>query len=76
MNRPSLPREIGVAEFDRLHDDPGAWRPVIEAIARSHGNEPVLQMTEGTVLVALLGRKQALKLYPPSRASAAHSNSK
>ena len=65
MNRPSLPREIGAAEFDRLHDDPAAWRPVIEAIARSHGDEPVVQMTEGTVLVALLGRTQALKLYPP-----------
>ena len=65
MSPPSLLRDIGVAEFDRLHEDAGAWRPVIEAIARRRSDEPVVQMTEGTVLVALLGRTQALKLYPP-----------
>ena len=65
MNLPALPLDIGAADFDRLHDDPGAWRGVIESIARGHSSERLLQMTEGTVLVALLGRTQVLKLYPP-----------
>ena len=65
MKPQSLPRDISVVDFDRLHDDPGAWRAVIESIARGHCSEPVVQMTEGTVLVALLGRTQVLKLYPP-----------
>ena len=66
MKPPSLPRDISVGDFDRLHDDSSAWHAAIESIARGcGGTEPVVQVTEGTVLVALLGRRQVLKLYPP-----------
>jgi hygromycin-B 7''-O-kinase len=65
MNLRPLPADIGVAAFDALHDDLPAWRGVIEDLAARHGRGPVRQMSEGTVLVALLGEQQALKLYPP-----------
>ena len=65
MKPPSLPRDISVGDFDRLHDDTNAWHAAIESIARGHCSGPVVQVTEGTVLVALLGRTQVLKLYPP-----------
>ena len=66
MKPPSLPRDISVGDFDRLHDDTSAWHAAIESIERGcGGTEPVVQVTEGTVLVALLGRTQVLKLYPP-----------
>ncbi len=63
-----LPADIDVAAFDALHDDPAAWRGVIESLAREHGAPDaadVRQQTEGTVLVALMGRERVLKLYPP-----------
>jgi hygromycin-B 7''-O-kinase len=60
-----LPADIGVAAFDALHDDLPAWRGVIEDLAARHGKGPARQMSEGTVLVALLGEEQVLKLYPP-----------
>lgn len=62
-----LPADIGVAEFDALHDDPAAWRAAIEALAFEHGAPAaaVRQETAGTVLVARLGHERVLKLYPP-----------
>jgi hygromycin-B 7''-O-kinase len=60
-----LPREIGVAAFDALHDDLGAWRDAVEAIARPHGDGPVEQIAEGTALVVRLGSTRIFKLYPP-----------
>lgn len=56
-----------VAEFDALHDETAAWRPMIEYLARQLGAQPaeLVLMSEGTVLVALLGRTRVLKLYPP-----------
>jgi hygromycin-B 7''-O-kinase len=68
MDNPLLPAHMGVAEFDQLHDNPSAWRSWVEALARQHagpGHWPLVQMDSGTVLVALLGAKQVLKLYPP-----------
>jgi hygromycin-B 7''-O-kinase len=65
MSHPPLPPEIGVSAFDALHDDPLAWRAVMESIAAEHGAGPLQQMEEGTVLVALLGRQRVIKLYPP-----------
>jgi len=65
MTVPILPSDIRVADFDALHDDLPAWRGVIESLAAEHSTEPVVQMSSGTVLVALLGRTLALKLYPP-----------
>ncbi len=56
---------MDAADFDTLHDDLPAWRAVIENLAAEHTDAPVQQMESGTVLVALLGRSQALKLYPP-----------
>ncbi len=63
-----LPADIGVAAFDTLHDDPAAWRSVIESLARELGatdSTPVQQETAGTVLVARIGDGRVLKLYPP-----------
>ena len=61
----ALPVAIGEAEFDALHGNLPAWRAVIESLAAEHTEAPVLQMESGSVLVALLGRSHALKLYPP-----------
>lgn len=65
MSPHRLPADMDAAAFDALHDDLPAWRGVIEDLAARHGSGPVRQMSEGTVLVALLGDEQALKLYPP-----------
>jgi hygromycin-B 7''-O-kinase len=65
MNAHHLPADLDAAAFDALHDDLPAWRGVVEDLAAWQGCGPVRQMSEGTVLVALLGDEQALKLYPP-----------
>lgn len=65
MSHRPLPPQIGVAEFDALHDDAAAWRPVMESIAAEHGTGSLRQMEQGTVLVALLGEQRVIKLYPP-----------
>ena len=65
MKSPALPARIGVVEFDALHDDPAAWREVMISIAGEHAAGPLRQMDQGTVLVALLGQEQVIKLYPP-----------
>jgi len=60
-----LPAEIGVAEFDALHDEPGRWRGIVEAIAARYSAAPMVAAEEGTVLVGLVGRELVVKLYPP-----------
>jgi hygromycin-B 7''-O-kinase len=65
LNLASLPATIGVAEFDALHDHLPAWRDAIGALAATLSPHPVQQMDAGTVLVALLGDTQVIKLYPP-----------
>ncbi len=66
MPAPALPGQPTPAELDALHDDLPAWRPAIEALARQLGwTGPATPMASGTVLVALLGSTQVLKLYPP-----------
>ena len=60
-----LPADIDATAFDALHDDLPAWRCAIQAIAARLGDRSVLQVSEGTVLVALLGDSHVLKLYPP-----------
>jgi hygromycin-B 7''-O-kinase len=60
-----LPAEIGVAEFDALHDQPARWRGLIEAIAARYSAAAVAQPEDGTALVALVGRELVVKLYPP-----------
>jgi hygromycin-B 7''-O-kinase len=60
-----LPADIGVAEFDALHDDAPRWRDVIATIAAQHTAAPVVQAEEGTALVALAGDDLVIKLYPP-----------
>jgi hygromycin-B 7''-O-kinase len=63
---PSLPRGLDPQAFDDFHDDPAAWRPAMEALVRAQGWQGDWQPAgEGTVLVALLGNEQVLKLYPP-----------
>jgi len=63
----TLPAEIDARAFDDLHDDPAAWRPVVESLARELGvaAADVHQESEGTVLVARLAHDRVLKLYPP-----------
>ncbi len=65
MRLATLPAPIGWADFDALHDNLSAWRVAIESLAAEHSDAPVQQMETGSVLVALLGRSQVLKLYPP-----------
>lgn len=63
----TLPTHIDVQTFDALHDDPAAWREVVQSLARELGTDAaaVRQEAEGTVLVARLGSERVLKLYPP-----------
>ncbi len=65
LNLDCLPATIGVAEFDALHDHLPAWQAAITALAATLSPQPVQQMDAGTVLVALLGDTQVIKLYPP-----------
>lgn len=62
-----LPNVADWASFNPLHDDPAAWRAAIEALAQELGAPPgsVRQESEGSVLVARLGRERVLKIYPP-----------
>lgn len=62
-----LPAGLDVAAFDDLHDDVARWLPLISDIAAAHvpAGTPVRPAAEGTVLVALLGSSQVIKLYPP-----------
>lgn len=61
----TLPAQIGVAEFDALHDDPPRWRDDVAAIAVRLSPDAVQPMAEGTALVALVGQAHVLKVYPP-----------
>jgi hygromycin-B 7''-O-kinase len=60
-----LPTHPTAAELDALQGNPQAWLPSITALAALHGGGPVQPMGESTVLVALLGSRRVLKLYPP-----------
>jgi hygromycin-B 7''-O-kinase len=60
-----LPADIGIAEFDALHDQPERWRGVIETIAARYSAAPVTQPDDGTALVGLVGDELVIKLYPP-----------
>lgn len=64
---PHLPDNLDAARFDALHDDPAAWRAVMESLALEQGvpASAVKQESDGTVLVARLGSERVLKLYPP-----------
>lgn len=62
----TLPHDIDPRGLDALHDDPAAWREVIESLALEQiGGGAVQQAAEGTVLVARVGHQHVLKLYPP-----------
>ncbi len=65
MSLKTLPPTPTVAEFDALHDEPTAWCQVMSSIAARYSAEPARQVSEGTVLVALLGKELVIKLYPP-----------
>ena len=59
--------------FDAFHDQAEAWRPAMEALVRAKGWTGDWRAAgEGTVLVALLGDAQVLKLFPPFLADHAH----
>ncbi len=67
------PTSIDATAFDALHDQPEAWRPAMEALVRAQGWTGDWRAAgEGTVLVALLGDAQVLKLFPPFLADHAH----
>jgi hygromycin-B 7''-O-kinase len=61
----TLPRTIGIAEFDALHDEPARWQAAVAAMAARLSPAPIRPMTEGTALVALVGTTHVLKVYPP-----------
>ena len=65
MSPTLLPTAIDAAAFEALHDDLPSWRGLLESLASALSSEPVVQMSEGTVLVALVGRSHVLKVYPP-----------
>jgi len=75
MIQPLLPAELSVQDFDNLHDDVPAWREAMAVLAAELAlklsAEPeadtgtVVQVAEGTVLVALWGADRVIKLYPP-----------
>lgn len=60
-----LPAEIGIAEFDALHDQPARWHGIVAAIAARHSPAPMVAAEDGTALVGLVGRELVVKLYPP-----------
>lgn len=62
---PDWPADIGVAEFDALQEDPARWIGVLAAIGARYCSAPAVPAGDGTVLVALLGDEQVLKVYPP-----------
>lgn len=63
---PLLLQGLDPAAFDAFHDDPAAWRAAMDALVRAQGwSGDWRPAGEGTVLVALLGGEQVLKLYPP-----------
>jgi hygromycin-B 7''-O-kinase len=61
----ALPAQIDVAAFDALQQDVERWRGVVTGLARRHGAADVRPVASGTVLVALVGDTQVVKLYPP-----------
>ena len=60
-----LPAEMAAQDFYALHDDLPAWRGAIEALAAQLGSGTVVQISEGTALVAFWRADRVLKLYPP-----------
>lgn len=60
-----LPAEIGVAEFDALHDEPARWHGLVASIAARYSPAPMVAAEDGTALVGLVGRELVVKLYPP-----------
>jgi hygromycin-B 7''-O-kinase len=66
MSAPQLPQGLDVRGFDALHDDPSAWHAAMNDLVRAQGWAGDWRPAgEGTVLVALLGDEQVLKLFPP-----------
>ncbi|MFY8083837.1 MAG: phosphotransferase family protein [Rubrivivax sp.] len=62
---PEWPADPSVAAFDALQQDPARWIEVVSALGARYSSAPAVAAGEGTVLVALLGREQVIKLYPP-----------
>ena len=63
---PQLPPGLSPQAFDDWRDQPEAWRPAMEGLVRAQGwTGEWHPASEGTVLVALLGQAQVLKLFPP-----------
>jgi hypothetical protein len=44
MNTPALPAQIGVAEFDQLHDNLPAWRQAMQLLLRYSNLEAQIAM--------------------------------
>jgi hygromycin-B 7''-O-kinase len=70
---PTDDRALQPRAFETFHDAPQAWQPAMEALVRSQGWTGDWRAAgEGTVLVALLGDAQVIKLFPPFLADHAH----
>ena len=71
MSMISPPTLTGIDQFRRLRADPSLWLPMVRDIAGSHGYaglEPAAFAT-GTNLVAGLGDRLILKIFPPMHRS-------
>lgn len=60
-----LPVNPGVEAFDALQEAPERWMDVVAALGARHSRAPAVAAGDGTVLVALLGQQQVIKVYPP-----------
>jgi hygromycin-B 7''-O-kinase len=66
--RVELPRDIAPAEFyARLQPTFEAWRPAVEEVVREHGLSllPLERSADGSNLVAFVGERWVVKLFPP-----------
>ena len=74
--RSTVQEPASVADFDSLQDDPARWIGVVGALSACYSGAPAVPALEGTVLVALLGRELALKLYHLSCATISRSSAR
>jgi hygromycin-B 7''-O-kinase len=59
------PANPGSADFDGFQEDPARWIGTLSALGARYSSAPAVAASDGTVLVALLGRERVLKVYPP-----------
>ena len=66
----TLPGPMSFAEFEAFRENTALWLPAATDIARQHsllkgGEGPLVPFAEGSNLVAALGSRYVLKIFPP-----------